>query len=92
MKLNLDKNLLSLKGEPIEERLNDVLADLLAMSTSGKPAKMMAWAVSLVNDGEIEVDKSDMKFLIGVIESSGRIVNLAKAQLIQEVEKVMEME
>ena len=47
MKLNLDKNLLNLKGEPMQDKLSDVLANILAMSTTGKPAKMITWAVNL---------------------------------------------
>lgn len=88
MKLNLDKNILDLKGNPIDEKLSDILANILAMSTVGKPAKMITWAVNLTNDGEIDIDKSDKKFLIELIESSQQIVNLAKAQLIEEIEKL----
>lgn len=90
MKLNLDKNLISLKGEPIPEKLSDVLANMLAMATVGKPAKMITWAVNLTNDGEIEIDKSDISFLSEIIENSRNIVNLAKAQLLEEIEKLKE--
>ncbi|HZX21314.1 MAG TPA: hypothetical protein VFF25_02870 [Clostridia bacterium] len=90
MKLNLDKNLLNLKGEPMQDKLNDVLANILAMSTIGKPAKMITWAVNLTNDGEIEVDKSDLRFLTELIENSQNIVNLAKAQLLEEIDNVLE--
>lgn len=88
MKLNLDKNLLDLKGNPVNEKLSDILANVLAMSTVGKPAKMITWAVNLTNDGEIDVDKSDIKFLTELIENHQGIVNLAKAQLIEEIEKL----
>lgn len=90
MKLNLDKNLLSLKGEPLPEKLSDILANVLALATTGKPAKMITWAVNLTNDGEIEVDKSDAKFLAELIENSRNIINLAKAQLLDEIEKLKE--
>jgi len=90
MKLNLDKNLLNLKGEPMQDKLSDILANILAMSTVGKPAKMITWAVNLTNDGEIEVDKADLKFLSELIENSPHIVNLAKAQLLDEIEKLKE--
>ena len=81
MKLSLDKNLVN---------LSDILANVLAMATVGKPAKMITWAVNLTNDGEIEVDKSDLKFLSEFIENSPHIINLAKAQLLEELEKVKE--
>lgn len=90
MKLNLDKNLVNLRGEPMQDKLSDILANVLAMATVGKPAKMITWAVNLTNDGEIEVDKSDLKFLSELIENSPNIVNLAKAQLLDEIEKLTE--
>ena len=41
MKLNLDKQLVNLKGIPFEtEKLSDVLANVLAMSTQGKPSRI----------------------------------------------------
>lgn|GEM_PF-1716924 len=90
MKLNLDKNLVNLKGEPLPEKLSDILANLLATSTVGKPAKMITWAVNLTNYGEIEVDKDDIKFLTELIENNQRLINLAKAQLLEEIEKLKE--
>ena len=89
MNLNLDKNLLSLKGEPLSEKMSDVLANMLAMGTVGKPAKMMTWAVNLTNNGEIEIDKSDVKFLVEFIEHNNpQYTNLAKSQLLEEIEKL----
>jgi hypothetical protein len=90
LKLNLDKNLINLKGEPIPEKLSDILANMLAMATTGKPAKMITWAVNLTNEGEIDIDKSDVKFLSEFIENNHNIVNLAKAQLLDEIEKLKE--
>jgi hypothetical protein len=90
MKLNLDKNLIDLKGNPIPEKLSDILANMLAMSTVGPPAKMITWAVNLTNDGEIEVDKSDVKFLMDFVSNNHNFVNLAKSQLLDEIEKLKE--
>jgi len=88
MILKLDKNITTLKGEPTKEKLNDVLADMLAMSVSSSPAKMITWAVNLTNDGEIEIDKKDALMLIDLIENDKNFINLAKAQLIDEIEKL----
>lgn len=88
MKLNLDKNLMNLKGEPMSEKLSDILANILAMSTVGRPAKMITWAVNLTNHGEIEIDQSEAKFICEVIENTPNIINLAKAQLIEEIENM----
>ena len=90
MKLNLDKNLLNLKGEPMQDKLSDVLANILAMSTVGKPAKMITWAVNLTNDGEIEINDDDTKLIKKVIESDRFTINLAKAQLLEEIVNVLQ--
>lgn len=88
MKLNLDKNMLTLKGEPTKEKLNDVLANMLAMSTIGKPAKMITWAVNLTNDGEIEVNKEDIEVIKQVVLNDRFTINLAKAQILDEIDKL----
>ena len=90
MKLNLDKNVVNLKGEPLNEKLSEILANVLAMSTIGKPAKMITWAVNLTNNGEIDVDIFDSKFISELVENSNNIVNLAKAQLLEEIDKLKE--
>jgi hypothetical protein len=88
LKLNLDKNLINLKGEPIPEKLSDTLANMLAMATTGKPAKMITWAVNLTNEAEIDIDKSDVKFLLDFVENNHNVINLAKVQLLDEIEKL----
>lgn len=90
MKLNLDKNLIGLKGEPINEKLSDILANILAMSTTGQPAKMITWAVNLTNYGEIEVNEEDIKLIKQVVENDRFTINLAKAQILEELDKLIE--
>ena len=90
MKLNLDKQFLDLTGSPLPIKLDDILANMLAMSTIGPPAKMITWAVNLTNDGEIEVDKSDLKFLKNFIEQHPGATNLVKSQLLERIEKLEE--
>jgi len=90
MVLVLDKPLLTLKGEPIAgEKLSDILANMLATSTTGSPAKVITWAVNLTNDGEIEVAKQDIEFLKQLVENNQNTINLAKAQLLDELEKFL---
>lgn len=88
MILNLDKYLVDLRGVPAKEKLNDILANMLAMSTTGKPAKMITWAVNLTNDGEIDIDKEDAKFIYDLVINNPNYVNLAKAQLLDEIDKL----
>jgi hypothetical protein len=91
MKLNLDRELLDLKGNPMPEKLSDILANMLAMATTGPPAKMITWAVNLTNDGEIDIDKADVKFLLDFIEHKcPNFTALPKAQLLDEIEKLNE--
>jgi hypothetical protein len=90
MKLNLDKNLLDLKGAPMPEKLSDVLANMLAMATTGTPAKMITWAVNLTNEAEIDIDKADVKFLLDFVNNNRNVINLAKSQLLDEIEKLNE--
>lgn len=90
MKLSLDKNIVNLKGEPLQDKLNDILANMLAMSTVGKPAKMITWAVNLTNDGEIDIEKEDIELIRNVIEHDPYTINLAKAQLLEEIDKLQE--
>ncbi|MCX7773609.1 MAG: hypothetical protein N2376_10915 [Clostridia bacterium] len=88
MKLNLDKNILALNGMPLNEKLSDILANALALATIGPPAKMMAWAVNLTNNGEFGIESNELKLIQAVVESSPYIVNLAKAQILEEIEKI----
>jgi hypothetical protein len=90
MKLNLDQQFLNLTGAPLPVKMDDVLANMLAMATVGNPAKMMAWAVNLTNDGEIEIDKVDLKFISDFIERHIGVSNLAKSQLLDKLAKVQE--
>ena len=74
----------------MDDKLSEILANVLAMSTIGPPAKMIAWAVNLINNGEIEINKSDKHFLTDLITTTDKIVNLAKVQLLEELEKLSE--
>lgn len=88
MKLNLNDNLLDLRGNPQDKLLCEILADILATSSTGRPAQTMAWAYDLIKNGEIEISKDDKKFIIGLVINNQMFVDLAKAQLIDEIEKL----
>ena len=88
MRLNLDKQFVDLTGAPLPAKMDDTLANMLAMSTVGPPAKMITWAVNLTNEGEIAIDKADLKFLKGFIEQHPGATNLAKAALLEELKKL----
>lgn len=90
MKLSLDDNLLDLRGVPQDKLLCEILADILAMSSTNRPAQTMAWAYDLIKNGEIEIQKEDINFIINLIKNNQMIIDLAKAQLIDEIEKLKE--
>ena len=87
MKLNLDKNVMDLRGSPVAAKLSALLANALATATIGKPAKMITWAVNLTNNGEIEIDNNDAQFLRDFVEKCQTIANIAKFQILDEVER-----
>ena len=88
MKLNLDKNMIDLRGNPQDKLLCEILADILATSSTNRPAQTMAWAYDLIKNGAIEISKDDKKFIIGLITNNQMFVDLAKAQLIDAIEKL----
>ncbi len=88
MKLDLDKNLLDLRGTPQDKLLCEILADILATSSTHRPAQTMAWAYDLIKNGEIEVNKDDVAFIVDVIKRNQSFIDLVKAQLLDEIEKL----
>lgn len=90
MKLNLNDNLLDLRGNPQDKLLCEILADILATSSTNRPAQTMAWAYDLIKSGEIEINKEDSIFIVDLITKNQMFVDLAKAQLIDEIEKLKE--
>jgi len=91
LKLNLDKDLLSLDGKPVDNgNMAKVLANTLASTTQGSVFKFYDWAVKLWNEGEIEIDRSDKMLLMQFVESSMQLTILAKAQIMAEIDKLAE--
>lgn len=87
MKLNLDKQFLDLEGYPLPQKMSDVLANELAMSSVGNRETMHRWAVNLANEGCIDVSSDDVKMLSVFIRHS-RLNNLAKGQLLERLNSV----
>lgn len=84
--VNLDRNLLTLRGEPLEGKLSDVLADILVTASTSRPAKTVALAMDFVNKGEAEVELSDIEFIKGVVLQNNQVIDLAKVQIIEALE------
>lgn len=88
MKLNLDNNLLDLRGVPQDKLLCEILADILATSSTSRPAQTMAWAYDLIKSGEIEISKDDVAFISDLIKGNHNFIDLAKAQLLEEIDNL----
>ena len=88
MKLNLDKQFVNLVGEPLPAKMDDTLANVLALSSIGDPNVMIKWATDLLNNGEIEISETEAQFITWLIKNSRNLTNLAKSQLLEEIERV----
>jgi hypothetical protein len=88
IKINFDFPFKGLDGLPAGERtVAKTLADFLAGRTPGiAPAKAFAWAVSLHDDGEILIDKSDSEALERCVLESDNFTNLGKAQITEIIQ------
>lgn len=89
MKLNLDKQFMDLKGYPLKAKLDNTLANILALMTEGNPRMMIKWAADLINYGEIEINKEEIIYLMNIVKDNSTLTNLAKSQLLEELNKAI---
>ena len=88
MKLDLNKPILDLEGNPIKNG-NEVLtigkqiASALVGSNKGEALKFYDWAVKLYKGEALEVDKSDLKKITEFVETNEQFTNLLKAQALE---------
>ena len=66
-----------------------MLADILATSSTHRPAQTIAWAYDLIKNGEIEVSRTDLEFIKSIISRNPNFTDLAKAQLLEEIDKLL---
>lgn len=90
MKINLNNQFVNLVGYPLAEKMDDTLANALALSTQGDSRKMIGWAMNLVNDGELDIDKHEIMYLGNFIEMNPTLTNLAKSQLLERFDKALD--
>jgi hypothetical protein len=94
MKLNLNKPLLDLAGNPIVDEKNNIIylsqliANRLVSTKDGglEPLKAYDFALKLYNEGEIEIDSTDLEKLEQEIAKFD-ITNLVIAQIKKEINK-----
>jgi hypothetical protein len=84
MKIDLDKSILDLSGNPIDGgQIYIVLANLIANGSSIEPAKWMSWAMSAYNNKFIEIDEFDLKKIVDFVSTNTNISNIAKKSILE---------
>lgn len=93
MKINLAFNFTNLLGKEISgESAGKILAAYLSTTNKGNSIKLWDWALKLYNDKDLEIDSTDADVLIGLIENAENLTVLAKAQILNYINSVKEIE
>lgn len=84
-KLDLNKNLVDLDGNEIENsKLGKLVAGLLMSQKTGDSIKFFDWAVTLHKTGIIEVDEADFTTIKTMVkDNSEYLTMISKAQLLK---------
>ncbi len=93
--INLTKTGVTLNGEELKEdgkpvSLGKILGNFLVSSTKGDALKYYDWACALYKGNTIQVDSSDFKKIRSFVEDHDQLTNLAKAQILKELDAVKE--
>lgn len=86
MKIQLNKNLVGLDGQEIDQsNMGKLLATILSSSNKGDALKFWSWATKLHSGEELDLDPSDMETLKNFVKDSEQLTILSKAQILQEL-------
>ena len=86
MKVQLNKNLLGLDGQEIENsHMGKLVASTLAGANKGDAAKFWHWSVKFYAGEELELDPSDLETLRNFIKDSEQLTILSKAQILNQL-------
>lgn len=86
MKLDLNKPLLDLEGNPLEKQnIGKSLAVLLANASEGPAIKFIDWAMMLHKGEAVELDTTDMETLRRFIEGQPGATNLFKSAVLKAI-------
>jgi hypothetical protein len=94
--IDLNKKGLDLTGAVLKEAdgsdvsLGKTLGTFLVASTKGDALKYYDWACALYKGDTIKVDSSDFKKIRDFVENHEQITNLAKAQILNELDSIKE--
>lgn len=86
MKIQLNKNLIGLDGQVIDQsNMGKLLATILSSSNKGDALKFWSWAVKLHAGEQLDLDPSDAETLKNFVKESEQLTILSKAQILQEL-------
>lgn len=86
MKIQLNKNLIGLDGQEIEQsNMGKLLAQILVSANKGDALKFWTWANKLHAGEDLDLDPSDAETLKNFIKDSEQLTILSKAQILSEM-------
>ena len=86
MKLDLNFELLNLKGEVIKGAfVGELIAQRLVSGPNGDALKLMGWGRKLAKGEAIELDASDEQTFKALVEQDQEITILTKAQVLEKM-------
>ena len=90
MKLNLNFGFKTLDGSEVDTASKAVANILSVGPTPGfNSIKAYDFALKLFNEGEIEIDRTDLNILEKIVTDS-QLFNFAKAQILEAIKKIEE--
>lgn len=93
MKTKFNSPIMGLDGTAVKDAngsevtLGKVLSLKLSESNSGDALKLFTWAQKFYAGDEVELDPSDLNTLKDFIKNDQSLTNLAKAQMLESLEK-----
>jgi len=89
MRLNLNFKIKDFNNQEIvnSQPISKTVANALAMNRSKDPMKIMHIATKLYNEGEIELDSSDLDFFAEEIKKIEGFTNILSAHILEAIDK-----
>lgn len=87
MKINLNKNVVGLDGQEIQDsNIGKLLANILVSGSNQNHQKITYWAVKLYGGEQLDLDPSDGLIFEELVNNS-ILTNLVKTRIIESIER-----
>lgn len=87
MKINLNKNVVGLDGQEIQDsNIGKILANVLVSGSNPNHQKITYWAIKLYDGEELDLDPSDVLIFEELVNNSN-LTNLVKTRIIESIER-----